>query len=379
MSNPRNSEIDQYVNNLRRELDGKALYKSLAESEKNEKLAQIYQKISETEGRHADIWRKKLAALGVTPSEYGPSWRTRTLVWLSKRFGVNFVLPSVRSLEEADRKSYTDQSGKTKDALKIAHDEKSHARLLSQISGGDGGVEGSVLARFEGRHRSAGGNALRAAVLGANDGLVSNLCLVLGVAGATSSGSAILISGVAGLIAGASSMALGEWLSVKSSRELYEYEIKTEKTELEASPEEEAEELTLIYEAKGLDEASSKNLAKEIISNSEKALDTLSREELGINPKTLGGSASEAAITSFLLFACGAIIPLVPFLVLQGLSAALFSLIASGIALFAIGAGITLFTGKTVLYSGGRQVLFGLAAAALTFGVGHLFGTILGI
>jgi VIT1/CCC1 family predicted Fe2+/Mn2+ transporter len=230
------------------------------------------------------------------------------------------------------------------------------------------------LADLEGRHRTSGGNALRAAVLGANDGLVSNLSLVMGVAGADMSGGAILITGLAGLLAGAGSMALGEWLSVQSSRELYQRQIQIESEELRQAPEEEAEELALIYQAKGLPEEQANALAAKLIAQPANALDTLAREELGIDPEELGGSAWQAAATSFVLFAVGAVVPVVPFAFLTGTVAVTSSVVASGILLFIVGAGITLLTGRSVLYSGMRQVLFGLAAAALTFGVGRLIG-----
>jgi VIT1/CCC1 family predicted Fe2+/Mn2+ transporter len=196
----------------------------------------------------------------------------------------------------------------------------------------------------------------------------------MGVAGAALSSAAILISGFAGLLAGASSMALGEWLSVQSSRELYEHQLETERAEISASPVEEAEELALIYQAKGLDEAKARDLADEVLSNQDKALDTLAREELGIDPESLGGSAMEAAVTSFILFAVGAIIPVAPFVFLSGLSAVILSVTLSGAGLFAIGAAITLFTGRSVTYSGMRQVVFGLVAAAVTYIIGHLVG-----
>jgi len=211
-------------------------------------------------------------------------------------------------------------------------------------------------------------------VLGANDGLVSNLSLVMGVAGADMSGRAILITGLAGLIAGAGSMALGEWLSVQSSRELCQRQIQIESEELRQAPEEESEELALIYQAKGLPEAQARALAARLIAQPATALDTLAREELGIDPDALGGSAWQAAATSFVLFAIGAVVPVAPFAFLSGTAAVTSAVIASGILLFVIGAGITLLTGRSVLHSGMRQVLFGLAAAALTFGVGRLIG-----
>ena len=200
----------------------------------------------------------------------------------------------------------------------------------------------------------------------------------MGVAGAALSAHSILITGLAGLLAGAGSMALGEWLSVQSSRELYERQIRIEKEELEANPEEEIEELSLIYMAKGLPEERAHELAKHLLANKDTALDTLAREELGIDPDELGGSAWEAAITSFLLFAVGAIIPVLPFIFLTGLPAVYVSIVISAFGLFAIGAAITLMTGRSIWFSGMRMVLFGLAAAALTYGIGRLIGVAIG-
>jgi VIT1/CCC1 family predicted Fe2+/Mn2+ transporter len=196
----------------------------------------------------------------------------------------------------------------------------------------------------------------------------------MGVAGAALSNKNILLTGFAGLLAGAISMALGEWISVRSSRELYQKQISTEKDEIAAAPEEEVEELVLIYQARGMDEGTARRIATTLMSNPATALDALARDELGINPEELGGSAWEAAITSFLLFAAGAIVPVIPFLFLSGTTAIVISAALSAVGLFAIGSAITLFTGRSILYSGMRQVLFGLAAAAAVFLVGHLIG-----
>jgi VIT1/CCC1 family predicted Fe2+/Mn2+ transporter len=234
------------------------------------------------------------------------------------------------------------------------------------------------LARLEGRHRSAAGNALRAAVLGANDGLVSNLSLVMGVAGAAAAERTILLTGLAGLVAGACSMAMGEWLSVTSSRELYQRQIATEAAELEQSPEEEMEELALIYQAKGLSETEARNLANRLLSQKEVALDTLVREELGIDPKKLGGSAWTAAGTSFVLFAVGAIFPVAPFFFLTGITAIGASLALSGLALATVGAATSLFTGRSLLFSAGRQLGIGYVAAIVTYGIGRIAGIALG-
>jgi VIT1/CCC1 family predicted Fe2+/Mn2+ transporter len=215
---------------------------------------------------------------------------------------------------------------------------------------------------------------LRAAVLGANDGLVSNLSLVMGVAGAAPSAHTVLLTGIAGLVAGSCSMAMGEWLSVNSARELYQRQIDTEAAELEQSPREEEEELALIYQAKGLSEAQAEALAAQLIRNKDTALDTLVREELGIDPDELGGSAWAAAGASFCLFAFGAIFPVAPYFVLSGGSAVLASVLASGAMLAAIGAATSLFTGRNLVFSAARQLAIGYLAAAITFGVGRLVG-----
>ncbi|MFP5246035.1 MAG: VIT1/CCC1 transporter family protein, partial [Thermoanaerobaculia bacterium] len=289
-------------------------------------------------------------------------------------FGTGVVLPSVQSLEQADTNKYASQS----DAHDFHGEERSHSRVIQLMSSMRGGFAGTDVARLEGRHRATGGNALRAAVLGANDGLVSNLSLVMGVAGAALGGRTILITGLAGLLAGAGSMALGEWLSVQSSRELYLHQLETEEEELLNAPEEEEEELALIYQARGLGEEQARAFAAGMMRNRDTALETLAREELGIDPQELGGSAWEAAITSFCLFALGAIVPVLPFFFTSGGMAVILSVVFSVIALFTVGSAITLFTGRNVLFSGTRQVVFGLAAAALTFAIGRLVGVSLG-
>jgi vacuolar iron transporter family protein len=366
------ADVARYRANLQGEIDGAALYRALAEAESRPQLAEVYGRLAATEERHARHWEAQLGAGGARIGPRRPSWQTRTLCWLARRFGAQVVLPTVTSLERVDSNHYAAQVEAR--AAGLPREERSHARLLQAISDPGSGLEGSSLARLEGRHRSVGGNALRAAVLGANDGLVSNLSLVMGVAGAQLSGRGILITGMAGLLAGAASMALGEWLSVQSSRELYQREIQTEAEELAAVPQEEEEELALIYQAKGLPETQARALAGRLIASREEALDTLAREELGVDPEVLGGSAWEAAITSFVLFALGAVVPLAPFALLAGTKAVTASLGASAVALFLIGAGITLLTRRGLVYTGMRQVVFGLGAAGLTFGIGRLIG-----
>jgi vacuolar iron transporter family protein len=368
-------DVERYRSFLEDERNSAALYQALAESESNPKLAEVYRRLAASEEGHARAWARKLQEAGVTPPPFKLAWRTRTLIWLARRFGPETVLPSITKMEGKGTHDYVGQAG----AEGMAATEQSHARLLRQIGKtSSGGLEGSALAQLEGRHRSAGGNALRAAVLGANDGLVSNFSLVMGVAGASVSGNYILLTGLAGLLAGAISMALGEWISVQSSRELYQRQIEIETEEIAASPEEEIEELSLIYQARGIDETAARSMASQIMSDRQLAIETLSRDELGINPDDLGGSAWEAAITSFLMFAMGAIAPVIPFIFLSGYNAVILSAVLSALGLFVIGAAITLFTGRPVWQSGLRQVVFGLVAALITFFIGRLIGVSIG-
>jgi VIT1/CCC1 family predicted Fe2+/Mn2+ transporter len=367
-------ERSRLIENLIDEANGAALYDALAETEKDKRLAEVYRRLANVERKHADRWRQKLEAAGEKVPPLPITWRTKTLSWLARRFGTGIVLPSVQSLEQADSNKYKQQT----DAKDFHGEEQSHARVIRMMTSMPGGFAGSDVARLEGRHRTAGGNALRAAVLGANDGLVSNLSLVMGVAGAAISDRMILITGLAGLLAGAISMALGEWLSVQSSRELYAHQIESEEEEIETMPEEEEEELALIYQARGLEEEQARAFARGVMQNRESALETMTREELGIDPAELGGSAWQAALTSFILFGFGAIVPVAPFIFSSDETAVALSIAFSTIALFVVGAAITLFTGRNVLFSGMRQVIFGLAAAAVTFGIGRLVGVTLG-
>jgi VIT1/CCC1 family predicted Fe2+/Mn2+ transporter len=355
------------------ELDSAALYDALAEREPDRRLAEVYRRLASTERRHAEHWIEKLRAAGVAIAAHRIGWRARVLRWLTRRLGSAAVVSVIAGQELADARRYASVDDR---APGMDTDEIGHARALRAIVGG--GTEGAVIARLEGRHRGATGNALRAAVLGANDGLLSNLSLIMGVAGANLAAREIIITGLAGLLAGAGSMALGEWLSVQSSRELFEKQLEIEKDELRVNPAEEQEELALIYEAKGLAEPQAREVARRLMATETSALDTLAREELGIDPGALGGSALQAAAASFLLFAVGAVIPLVPFVVATGQRAVVGSVIASGAGLFGIGAAITVLTGRGVWFSGARQVVVGLAAAALTFVLGRLVGTALG-
>jgi vacuolar iron transporter family protein len=363
----------RYRANLQGEYDSAGLYRALAEAEPDPRLQEVYGRLAAMEEGHAEFWRRQLDRIGARAQHLGLGWRTRALAWLARRFGPELVLPTVNTLEQRDVGQYDDQAEAVAHGLPAA--ERSHARIVRAIEAApSGGLPGSALARLEGRHRALGGNALRAAVLGANDGLVSNLSLVMGVAGANAAEKTILLTGLAGLAAGACSMAMGEWLSVNSSRELAQRQIDIEAAELEQSPEEEIEEITLIYEAKGLARPQAEALARQMMGNKQTALDTLVREELGLDPEELGGSAWVAGASSFLLFSLGAVFPVLPFLFLSGATAILASLVSGGVALAAIGAGTSLFTGRGLVFSAIRQLLIGYAAAGITYAIGLIAG-----
>ena len=323
------SDEARYRANRQGEFDSAVVYRAMAKAESDARLASVYIRLAEVEERHLGFWEDQLRALGRDPGPRRPSWRARAMRLLAHRFGAQLVLPTVATLERADQENYDDQT--ETEGTGMLDDERSHARVLRYITGGSpAGVAGETLGKLEGRHRAPGGNALRAAVLGANDGLTSNLALVMGVAGSGLPPKAILIAGITGLLAGACSMAIGEWVSVQSTRELYERQVKTEAAELRSVPDEEREELTLIYEAKGLSVAEAEEVAGRLMADTKNALDTMVREELGLDPSQLGGSPNSAAGASFLLF------------------------------------------------SGSRQLLFGMLAAGVTFGLGRLIGAAVG-
>src|SRR5467141_1723106 len=311
------SERARYLENWQDEVDSAAEYRAMATGESDPRLAKVYTNLAAMEEAHIAFWEARLRAAGAPIPPRRPSWRSRVLGGIARRFGPELVLATIAAKEEVDQNVYVKQPETA--TTRMSAQERWHAKVLQQLAATQPrGLEGSFLGRLEGRHRSVGGNALRAAVLGANDGLCSNLSLVMGVAGASVDSHGILVTGLAGLMAGAGSMALGEWVSVTSSRELAEREIRIEASELREDPEGEGEELKLIYEAKGLSPTEAETMARRLLSDRSTAIDALAREELGIDPRALGGSAWEAAVSSFVLFALGAIVPILPFLVWRG-------------------------------------------------------------
>jgi len=322
------------------------LYRVIAECERGTPREALFRSLAVEADGQAEIWRR-LSGVESMPA-YRPDARTRIVAGLLGVRGPRGMRAILTAMKVRGLSVYS-------------HAAPGHPAPTS-------------IEDMASRHRGMGtsGN-LRAAVFGVNDGLISNLSLILGVAGATSNASVILLSGVAGLLAGAFSMAAGEFVSVRSQREMFEYQIGLERRELEQYPQEEAEELALIYAAKGMPKDQALELARRIIADPERALDTLAREELGLNPEELG-SPWGAAWSSFASFAIGAAIPLLPFLLSTGSSALYVSIALTAVSLFGVGAAISLFTGRNALRDGLRMLCIGAAAGGVTFAVGKLMG-----
>jgi VIT1/CCC1 family predicted Fe2+/Mn2+ transporter len=348
------------------ECAGKALFTGLADHADPDRR-QVFLTLAASEQRHADHWARLLEESGVEVKPPRKPFRVRALVFLARFLGTEAVLPLMLKTEanEANRYSRDDEAT----AAMVAQ-EAAAGRTIAEMSGIP---EGGRIARSEGRHRTDVGGALRATVFGVNDGLVSNFSLVMGVSAGTNSHSVVLLAGIAGLVAGGFSMASGEWISVRSQRELYENELRIERAELAAFPDEERAELTAIYKAKGIPDAEARALVENIMSQGDVALDTLAREELGLDPSTLG-SPWIAAGSSFTAFAVGALLPVLPFVFTSGTGAVVGAIVVSVLALFAAGAATSIFTGRHAGKAGLRMAAIGAAVAAVTFGIGKLVG-----
>ena len=373
-------DVAQSLDNLKLERDAIALYDALARIEKDPRRAEAFRTIAGNERRHADVWAGKLRELGATvPEPTGPRFRIRTIVLAARLFGTHAVRDLVQALEGDEEELYTLQASPEVDA--IAADEREHAAIWDRLSEGSGeerrgrsGHAPSEIASREQWHRASHSGTLRAVIFGVSDGLVSNLALVMGVAGASQGeGSFVLLAGIAGLLAGSFSMAAGEYISMQSQRELFERQIALERAELEAMPEEEQAELAAVYQSKGFTRDEAETIAARMFKDPKHALDTLVREELGLDPGQLG-SPWGAALGSFVAFAIGALIPVVPYLITSDSTAFIAASVLSVGALFAVGAGVSLLTGRSLVFSGGRQVLIGAAAAIVTYLVGHVIG-----
>lgn len=355
---------------LASERDAAALYSRLSESETGERR-EILAELADVERSHAAHWEGKLADAGErVPPPGAPSLRTRVLALAARRMSTQAVLPMIERAERSDAGVYDLDPDA---APGMADDERGHARTLAKLISGGKPDPQQQIARREGWHRGDRSGALRAGVFGVSDGLVSNTSLVMGFAGSGASGTTVLLAGVAGLLAGSFSMAAGEYVSMASQREMYERELSLEATELEENPEEERAELVLLYRAKGLSRQEAQLLADRIMADHKVALDTLAREELGLDPGALGSPWS-AAISSLLAFAIGAFVVVLPYLIGSGTGALIAAIVLAAAALLAVGGGIGLLNGRSVWRSALRQLLFGGVAAAVTYGVGHLIG-----
>ena len=323
------------------------LYRVVAGAESDDAKAGLFNELANVAERQARILEREFGAAGPT---YTPSLRARVVGVLVKAFGPRRVGPLLAAMKVRGLSVYS--------ALAPLPD---HPRPASVAEIGHRHTQGATAAN------------LRAAVFGINDGLVSNTSLILGVAGATSDSAVILAAGVAGLVAGAFSMAGGEYVSVRSQRELYEYQIAQERSELDHYPEEEAEELALIYSARGIELEKAREMTASLFKDPEQALDSLAIEELGVNPKQLG-SPWAAALSSFLSFAAGAALPLLPFAIVPAESAMTAVLMVSATGLFAVGATVSLFSGRGALKGGLRMLAIGAAAGLVTYSIGRALG-----
>jgi VIT1/CCC1 family predicted Fe2+/Mn2+ transporter len=330
------------------------LYRVCADAETDPRRSGLFLGLAGEAEAQAAIWRAQLTARGhPAPRKYVPDGRTRLVAALVRRLGPRPLRAVLAAMKVRGMSIYASP-------MHVGH------------------APPTATSTAEHRHRGlSGGGNLRAAVFGVNDGLVSNGSLILGVTGASTDPHVVLLTGIAGMCAGAFAMAAGEYISVRSQRELYEYQIALERDELQEYPEAEAQELALIYAAKGLPAKEAERLAKQIIADPEHALDTLAREELGLNPDELG-SPWGAAISSFLSFAAGALLPLSPFIFASGTRALPIAIGVTAIALFTVGALLSLFTGRNALYSGARMLALGSLAGGFTFLIGKLAGVTLG-
>ncbi|MDP2829415.1 MAG: VIT1/CCC1 transporter family protein [Sulfuricellaceae bacterium] len=337
--------------NWREEKRSAWLYRIISDAESGTVRQMLFLELAQAAERQAAIWVQ--AMQGATPEPYAPDFRARLVAWLVRRFGPRAMRSILAAMKVRGMSIYNVAD----------HPANGHPMPTS-------------LEQVGSRHQFMGGGNLRAAVFGVNDGLVSNASLIMGVAGASDQNGIIMLSGVAGLLAGAFSMAAGEYLSVRSQREMVEYQIALEREEVETYPEEEAAELALIFQAKGMTPDAARDLADNLIADPDRALDALTREELGLNPETLG-SPWGAALFSLVSFSLGALAPLLPFFFLTGSVALLMSVAFSAVALFGVGAALSLFSGRHALLGGLRMLAIGGAAGGATYLIGRALGVTL--
>ena len=352
MTTQSNQEATLALDSWMEEKRSAYLYRVLAARSENHHQTLFAELATEAENQ-ADMWAGEVKkAGGQIPASYLPDFRTRLITHLIRWFGAKQVRGMLAAMKVRGMSIY----------LKT---EPGHPmpKTLEDVGR---------------QHKTMGsGNNIRAAVFGINDGLVSNASLIMGMAGAHASNETLIVAGIAGLLAGAFSMGAGEYVSVRSQREMFEYQIGLEKKELELYPAEETAELALIYHARGMSTEEANKVAGMMMQDHDNALDVLSREELGINPDDLVSPYS-AAFFSFISFIFGASIPLLPFLFMQHQFNLHFAILLCGIALFTVGATLSLYTGRGAIKSGLRMLLIGFVAGVITYSIGHLLGVTLG-
>ena len=367
-SQPDEDERERFLGYLQNELESVTLYNSMAEIEKDSERSRLFHNLAQAETRHVRVWARKLGIEDPISQIPGRTIRVKLLSFIARVFGTRAVMPLILRAEAADIDTLRDDP----DASAIIREEREHFGALGKLAGTAGYAQ---IVSLERRHYSGTAN-IRAGVLGFNDGLVSNLSLVMGVAGATTDASFIVLAGVSGLLAGAFSMAAGEYISVRAQRDIYERELDVERAELQEVPSQEASELAMIYRDKGFSREEARAVAERIISNPEVALETLAREELGLDPSQLG-SPWAAAISSFIAFALGALVPVLPHMSASGVLAFALSIGISGGMLLSVGAFIAILTGKNGVAGGVRMLMVGATAAAITFGIGSALGIVI--
>ena len=369
----RREEIDVHAfeHHWQDEADAAYLYRLLAAAEPDPKKSDVYSRLADVEDRHVVVWSDLLAKHGHSPTEFRPSGRARMRAMLGRWFGPNFLLPMLLEEEGREVKAYLDMHRATPrgaaggaEALTLARESAEHAATLGEIAGK--GVEPW--------HKTESGGFLRNVVYGFNDGLTANFGLVAGVIGAATINQhqAVVVAGVAGLIADALSMGSSGYLASKSEREVYEYEISMEKTEVELMPEIERDELAIIYEAKGMDRNSAHTIATRIMGDPQLMLKEQVQEELKIGEFTMS-PLREGWITG-LATAFGAAIPVFPFLVWHGTTAIVIAFTVAMLSHFLVGAARSVFTGRGVFRSGFDMFVVGVGVAAVGYFVGGWVG-----
>ena len=343
------------------------LLRVLASTDSNEKRAAVFERMAVDDLRRASLIAQRLGvgAPHLRPRPFGPFGVF--LYVAAKVFGTRRIASIVGRTHRDISSSFAEIS----DGHVHSAEERLHGEVIQRIVEGEhdeGGVGTPLIGLLSWR-----GGVLRAAILGVNDGLVSNFGLVMGVAGGTNDSGLVALAGIAGLLAGAISMGVGEYVSIRSQRDFFEYMIGREKAALQTRPEQMVDDIARMYEDRGMTRDEARVVAQRMMTRPEMALETRIREDIGLNPDDLG-SPWGAAFSSVAAFSIGAVVPVTPFLVATGNGAIVGSALAAGAALATVGGGLAWMSGINPVRGGLRMLLLGAAAAAITFGIGSAVG-----